>query len=422
MPESLGALEQAIALAVKTNRPVTNARLEVEKSDRQIDVARTYRLPSFHFNIFEGEFPGPVNFVYPAGAWGVYPATGPIPATNETITSPRHPFSLIDGSVTQPLSQLPKIRLAVRIRETERDEAREKLAAARLAVVADVRKLYYGILQTRSAIESNESSLRTLRELDRVTSENVAHQVVLKSEALEVKARLAKAEYESAALLHDLAAEKEQLNDLMGRDARTDFSVHALPEPSFAPADLAQVREHALAERPEIREARLRIVEAEQDRALKRAEYIPEVNLKAQYFSPFGVATLPKNIGAVGVQLDWDVFDWGRKKQELAVKDIVIQQAKNALETTQSQVLIEVESRYRKVEETRRMLQVVETAQAAARERVRIANDRYQGEAALLKDLLEAQAAESETDYQRQQALSAYLSAQADFERAGAAH
>jgi len=155
---------------------------------------------------------------------------------------------------------------------------------------------------------------------------------------------------------------------------------------------------------------------------LKRAEYIPEVNLKAQYFSPFGVATLPKNIGAVGVQLDWDVFDWGRKKQELAVKDIVIQQAKNALETTQSQVLIEVESRYRKVEETRRMLQVVETAQAAARERVRIANDRYQGEAALLKDLLEAQAAESETDYQRQRALSAYLSAQADFERAGAAH
>jgi outer membrane protein TolC len=392
----------------------------VEKSDRQIEVARTYRLPSFNLNIFEGEFPGPVNFVYPAGAWGVYPATGPIPATSETITSPRHPFSLINGSFTQPLSQLPRIRLGIRIRETERDEAREKLSAARQAVVSDVRKLYYGILQTQSALTANESSLRTLRELDRVASENVAHQVALRSESLEVKARLAKAEYETAALLHDLASEKEQLNDLLGRDARTDFSVQALAEPALAAADLEKVREHALAERPEIREARLRIVEAEQDRALKRAEYIPEVDLKVQYFSPFGVATLPKNIAAVGVQLNWDVFDWGRKRQELAVKDIVIAQAKNALETTKSQVLIEVESRYRKLEESRRMLQVVEMAQAAARERVRIAKDRYDGEAALMKDLLEAQAAQAETDYQHQQALSAWLSAQADFDRAGA--
>src|ERR1700728_2100316 len=241
-------LEQAVALAVKNNRPVTNARLEVEKFDRQIEVARTYRLPSFKLDVFEGEFLGPVNFVFPPGVWGVYPATGPIPATSSTISSPRYPFSLINGSITQPLTELPRIRLAVRMRETQRDEARAKLEAARQAVVSDVRKLYYGILQTQSALTSNEGSIQTLRELDRVASENVAHQVSLKSEALEVKARLAKAEYEGAALQLDLASEKEQLNDLIGRDARTEFTVQALPEPSLAAVDLAQVREHALAE------------------------------------------------------------------------------------------------------------------------------------------------------------------------------
>jgi outer membrane protein TolC len=413
-------LEQAVALAVRNNRPVTNARLEVEKFDHQIEVARTYRLPSSKLDIFEGEFLGPVNFTFPAGAWGVYPATGPIPATPTTISSPKHPFSIINLSATQPLLELPRIRLGVRIRETERDEAREKLTATRQAVVSDVRKLYYGILQTQSAMASNESSIQTLRELDRVASESAAHQITLKSEALEVKARLAKAEYEGAALQLDLASEKEQLNDIMGRDTRTEFTVQALPEPSLAAADLARTREHALAERPEIREARLRVVEAEQDRAMKRAEYIPDVDLKVQYLSPFGVATLPKNIAAAGVQVTWDVFDWGRRKQELAVKDVVIKQARNALETTQSQVLIEVESRYRKLEESRRMLQVVEMAQTAARERVRIAKDRYDGEATLLKDLLEAQAAKADTDYQHQQALSSYLSAQADFDRAGA--
>ena len=210
------------------------------------------------------------------------------------------------------------------------------------------------------------------------------------------------------------------MNDLMGRDTRTEFTVLALQEPSLAAVDLAQVREHALAERPEIREARLKVVEAEQDRAMKRKEFIPDVDFKVEYISPFGIALLPKSVAAAGVQLNWDVFDWGRKKQELAVKDIVIRQAKNALETTQSQVLIEVESRYRKLEETRRLLQVVEMAQMAARERFRIVKDRYDGAAALLKDLLEAQSALAETDYQRQQALSSYLAARADFDRAGA--
>jgi len=413
-------LDQAIDLAIRSNRPVKNARLEVEKSGHQIEVARTYRLPSFHVDLFEGQFMAPLNFSFPAGIWGVYSATGPIPATSTNITSPKHPFTLINASITEPITQFPRIRLGIRMQETQREEAREKVAALEQGVLSDVRRLYYGILQTQSALVSNASSIQTLRELDRVASESVAQRISLRSEALDIKARLAKAEYESAALEHDLASEKEQLNDLLGRDSQTEFTVQALPEPSLAAADLVQARDHALAERPEIREARLRITEAEQDRQMKRKSFIPDVDFKVQYLSPFGIAVIPQNIAAAGVQLNWDVFDWGRKRQELAVKDVVVKQAKNALEITRSQVLIEVESRYRKLEEARRMLQVVETAQQAARERVRIAKDRYDGEAALLKDLLEAQSSQAETDYQHQQALSSYLSAKADFDKASA--
>jgi outer membrane protein len=265
---------------------------------------------------------------------------------------------------------------------------------------------------------SRRKARRPPTKLDHVVSDNVAQRITLKSESLEVKARLAKAEYESAALLHELATQKEQLNDLMGRDPSTEFTVQSLPEPSLAAVDLAQARAHALAEHPDIREARLRILAAEQDRRLKRAEFLPTVDLAFQYLSPFDISLLPKNVAAVGVQLNWDVFDWGRKKKELAIKDVTIDQAKNALAATQSQVLREVDNRFRKLEETRRMLNVVQMAQEAGRERVRIAKDRYAGEATLLKDLLESQSALADADYQYQQALSSYLSAQADFDKA----
>jgi outer membrane protein TolC len=285
-------------------------------------------------------------------------------------------------------------------------------------VTNGVKKLYYAILQTQSALRANQSALQTLHELDRVVSESVAQQVVLKSDALEVKARIAKSEYEDAALQHGLATQREQLNDLMGRDTRIEFTVRSLPEPTLAPADLAQARTRAVAEHPEILTARLKVREAEQDRNFKKAEYIPDVNFTFQYLSPFHLNPLPRNVAAAGLSLQWDVFDWGRKKKELAIKDQTVEQAKNALMSAESQVLLEVENRYRQVEEARRLLRVVQMAQETAQEKVRIATNRHAERTALLKDLLEAQASLAEVDYQYQQALSGFFSAQAEFDKA----
>ena len=412
------SLEQAVNLALKNNRSVANARLEVAKLDNQIGVARTYRFPSLQLNVLEAQLLHKLNFEFPAGVWGVYPATGPIPGAPSSVTTPAHPFTLVTGSLTQPISQQHRIGLGIHLRELERDAAREQYRAARLAVTNGVKKLYYAILQTQSALRANQSALQTLRELDRVVSESVAQQVVLKSDALEVKARIAKAEYEDAALQHGLATEREQLNDLMGRDTRIEFTVGSLPEPSLAPADLAQARTRAAAEHPEILTARLRVREAEQDRNFKKAEYIPDVNFTFQYLSPFHLNPLPRNVAAAGFSLQWDVFDWGRKKKELAIKDQTVEQAKNALMSAESQVLLEVESRYRQVEEARRLLRVVQMAQETAQEKVRIATNRHAERSALLKDLLEAQASLAEVDYQYQQALSAFFSAQAEFDKA----
>ncbi len=412
------ALEQAVSLALKNNRSVANARLEVEKSEAQIGVARTYRFPSMQLNVFEGELLHQLKFEFPAGVWGVYPATGPIPGAPSAVTTPGHPFTLLTGTVTQPISQLHKIGLGIRLRELERDAAREQYRAAQQAVTSGVKKLYYAILQTQSAVRANESALRTLRELDRVASESVAQQVILKSDELEVKARIAKAEYEAAALQHGLATQREQLNDLMGRDTRIEFAVRGLPEPSLTAADLAQARARAVAEHPEIQTAKLRIREAEEDRNLKKAEYIPDVSFTFLYLSPFQLNPLPRNVTAAGLTLQWDIFDWGRKKKELEIKDRTVEQAKNALMSAESQVLLEVENRYRQVEEARRLLRVVQMAQEAAQEKVRIASNRHAERAALLKDLLEAQASLAEVDYQYQQALSGFFSAQADFDKA----
>jgi outer membrane protein TolC len=249
--------------------------------------------------------------------------------------------------------------------------------------------------------------------------DNVAQQVSLKSDSLEVKTRLAKAEYEALNLTNQLATEKEQLNNLLGRDVRAEFTVATVPDVNGFDADLALARSRALEQRPEVREARLLVKQAEVDRRIKKSEYIPDVSFGFNYttFRNFD-QVVPKNSASIGIVMKWEVFDWGRKKHQLAEKDKAIEQARNSLREAESLVLIEVGDKFRKLQQTRQALVVAQLNKETARENIRVSTNKYKVKATLLSDVLQTQATLADAGYQYQQALLAYWTARADYERA----
>jgi outer membrane protein TolC len=79
--------------------------------------------------------------------------------------------------------------------------------------------------------------------------------------------------------------------------------------------DPEQAIQTALTQRAEVRQASLRIQQADLDVRAKKSEYVPDVSLAVTYGSAFNFQnTLPQNVATAGVYLDWEVFDWGRKK------------------------------------------------------------------------------------------------------------
>ena len=68
------------------------------------------------------------------------------------------------GLMAQPLSQQYRIGLNISMHGVMRDIAREQLRAKRQSVASEVKRLYYGILQTQSSLESVEETIRFLRE------------------------------------------------------------------------------------------------------------------------------------------------------------------------------------------------------------------------------------------------------------------
>jgi outer membrane protein TolC len=223
-----------------------------------------------------------------------------------------------------------------------RDEEQQKLRSEEQSLINNVKATYYGMLQSESALENVRDEVKSYRELDRVTGEFVLQQVVLKSDHLQVKTRLAKAEYEAVDLTNRLSTQKEQLNKLLGRDVLTDFSVSPVADATVFEADISDSRRRALEQRPELREARLRIEQAKLDKRLKKSEYIPDVSVGFTYLSLRNFdQVVPKNIASVGVVMIWEPFDWARQKRQLAQKSKTIEQAENVLKETEDQRLKE---------------------------------------------------------------------------------
>jgi outer membrane protein len=410
-------LEEAIALGLDHNRSVANAALQVDKVEFDIATARSRRMPSFSIEAQGSQLLRPINLTFARGAFGTIPGVGPVPDTDATVTTPAAFNVVLNAQASQPLTQLFKLNLNVRLNEATRDYEREQLRDARLALVDEIRRAYYAIAQTRSALEASEHSLAVLNEMDRVVARRVTQQAALRADSLDVKSRIAQAELTQLTLGHTLASQKEQLNQLIGRDLRTDFDVVAVPDARLEEVDLQAAQARALAARPDVKQARVKLQQAELARRVARTDYLPEVSLALSYISPINIEGAPRQIATAAILAKWEPFDWGRKGRAVAAKGIEIRQAENSAREVEERAVLDINSRFRKLEQARAQLRVARAVQETSRENARIRVTQYETQSALFSDVLQTQYAVADSNSQYQQALSAFWTARADFER-----
>jgi outer membrane protein len=415
-------LDQAIAIAIEHNRSIKNAELEVGKADDKYAAGRTHRLPQFKVTGLMSKPLTTFETNFDKGVFGTYPGIGPVPAEDTSITSSTNPTGLLVAQINQPLTQLRRINLQIKQLQLGREISEAELTTRQQSIVNEVKRAYYAILQTQGASQAAQESVKLYQEIDRVTGEYVLQQVALKTDQMDVQTKLAKAEYEVLELNNLLSSQKEQLNNLLGRDVRTEFNVtdgQDSVQVMMRETDLVKARARALEQRPELRQARLKLEQAKLDKRAKKSEFIPDVSLTFSQIATFNYSDFaPRNVSALGVQVEWEAFDWGRKKREVKEKERTISQADNSLLETESKVLMEVSDRYRHLQEACQQIRIAQLEQTHARASVQMAAYKYRLEAVLLKDVLQAQTTLANANYDYQKALLSFWTAKADFEKA----
>jgi outer membrane protein len=410
-------LDQAIQIAIANNRSLKVSSLDIEKSKWELASTKTHRLPSVNTAMFaSGNLTSP-TFTFKKGVFGPS-GGGVLPGEDVHIPLSSGVTGYALAQVAQPLTQLWKIHLGVKESQLGVDYSSEQYRGKRQSVVSDVKQAYYAVLQTESSLDSAAATVKQYEETDRISLQYVAQEVVLKSEGLEVKAKLAQSRYQVVVLQNNLQTQKENLNDLLARDLATDFRTEQVPAISVTETDLKLAQQKALAQRPEIRQAAINVQKADYDRKLAKAAYIPDVSAAFHYFTPINTEILPQNIASAGVDMTWEPFEWGRRKDEVKEKAVILDQTQLQLKQVQSQVLLDVNKNFRKLSQSRAGLEVAEAARDAARQKLREVNDKFSQQAVLLRDVLQQQSAVASADHDYEQALLSFWSAKADFEKA----
>jgi len=410
-------LDQALVLAKANNRDLKLFGLDVGKQREALGETRTHLYPRFDTSVLAAELLTPLDFTIKKGQFGTFSGTGPIPGSNTNLHTPARPIAIASVTATQPLTQLIRIHLFIADQRLKVDAAQLSFDQREQKLTDDVRHSYYQVLQSQIQYESQQSVVKYLEELLQLTDRRFSQHAALEADRLSVKAEVAKATYQLTTIEDTLADNKEALNHLLGRRVQTEFSVELVPATLPEQEDLPAARATALERRPEMKLAANRVRQADLATRSEKTHYIPDVSIQASYLSPANINFLPQNIGSVGALLTWQPWDWGEKRHKVRQAALAEQQAGLSLEDTREQILVEVDSNFRHLREARAHLAVTEAIRDAETERLRNQKEAYSQQSILLTDLLKQQSSLADAESQYHQAVLAYWSAQADFQK-----
>src|ERR1700690_4329263 len=138
--------DHAIELARANNRDAKRANFDIDRQREATAEAKTALYPRFDTYLLGTQLLQPLDFTIKAGQLGTYPSTGPIPSSNIDLHTPARPVAFASVTATQPLTQIPRIRLFVAEQRLNEDLNRETYGKTDQQAKSDVGGPYSSFL------------------------------------------------------------------------------------------------------------------------------------------------------------------------------------------------------------------------------------------------------------------------------------
>jgi outer membrane protein TolC len=409
-------LSEAVRLALQQNRSLKIARLKVQESEHKKEGARSDYFPvitnqsnAVHINALQ-------DVTIPAGGLGT-PAGVPVPAQNIALVQGKETFYSSGTMIAQPLTQLLRIHQENRVAAAEIATSKDDLKNAENEIALQVHALYFGILvaqlQKKAAEQETSFATESLRE----NENDIRNGSALKGAEIQSRAELLQGQ--QSVLTAELQIEDYmvELNDLLGLPLDTKLDLESELDANFETLPKTEYVKEAWEENPEIRAAEEAVEKARAGVAAAKTAYIPDITAFARHSYQDGVPFFVHNFGTVGVNLNYTLWDFGKRRAAVREHATQLAEAEQNLERLKEEVAVAVERSYNKLERTKSMVNVATQVAQLRQESERLATNQAAQGVVLIADVRHATAANYKAKAELLQASLGYLLVRAELER-----
>ena len=288
--------------------------------------------------------------------------------------------------------------------EREKDATDRQLERTGQEIVFRVAESYYAALLAKKQLEVAGQATHTAEAILERSKNRVESGIVVESDSLSAKVRLATREQELIRATNNLAMARAQLSATMGLATQNDFEpADTLTERNLPMTPLEQLEKQAIEKRPDLKRILSDEAAQKESVSIAKSAFGPRVNAFADWEAdnPTLAGGGGGNNWLAGIEVQFDLFEGGAKQAQLSRERAMQEKVAALKEMATDAIRLEVRRAYYEVDSTSRQLEVARASIAESQESLRINQDRYEAGLSTVTDLLAAEEAarRTQTDY-----------------------
>ena len=410
-------LPEAVKLALAHNRTIALARLKVQEIEQKKAGAKADYFPRLRNESSFVHWTTLQNIEIPAGAFGAAPSVGLIPPQSLLIYQGNPNTETIGTSLTQPLTPLIRVRQENRAAASQVAASRDDVKRTENDVSVKVHEVYYGVLVAQLQKQAAEQDIAYSRASLGEAQQGFRDGSALNVDVLNGQAGLLQSEQSLLTVDLQLSDLNAELNDLLGLPLDTRLILR--PAQVDASVDLSreEMLRIAFAANPDITSSMESVEQAEAGVTSAKSEYIPDVAVFARQSYQNGVPFFPRNFGTFGVEMKYDVFDFGKRRAAVREREAQLAEARENVQRLKQAVAVEIKQRANKIEQTKKMLEVASEVVRLRAESERVTDNQLKQGVVLVSTRRQASANSYKAQAGLLQAQLAYMLAQAELQQ-----
>ena len=410
------SLKEAVELAISQNHSLRIARLKIVENEQKKAGEHASYFPSIKDAANADDSTGVDHLVIPTGALGRVQRQL-VPGSAVSIPQGLHHLLLNEASISQPLTQLIRIHEANRISAAEVAISRADLKKAENQVAVDVHRLYFAVLTAELEKRAAEERIAYARQELKENTEGVRDGSLLR--VSQIQGDVDVLQGQQAVLTADLQVTdlNTELDDLLGLPLDTKLDLQPIEAIGTERRPLEEYVQTAWANNPEIASAEESIKKVRAAVTSAKSAFIPDITAYASDTWQNGVPFIVTNFGTVGVRLNYDVFDFGKRRAAVREREAQLAEAEENVKRLKDSISAQVERAYNALERTKNLVAVSDQLVALRRENERLSHNQVTEGVVTVANTLEATSATYKSQVDLLQANLNYMLAWAELKQ-----